>query len=175
MPIPFETKRCRIRPFEESDIEAFMSYRNNLDWMQFQGFKGKKYLEYKAALLMQPNFSEGVQLAVVGRQTGDLLGDLYLRLEKNTCWIGYTIAPQFARQGVAFEVVTQLLLQLQQAGLTLVKAGVEEQNHASIQLLKKLGFTQTDSEGSELIFQLDLQKIDPATTEKNRQPNDHMR
>ena len=156
MPIPFETQRCRIRPFEEGDIEAFMSYRNNLDWMQYQGFKGKKYLEYKAALLMQPNFNNGVQLAVVLRQTGELLGDLYLKLEKNTAWIGYTIAPQFARQGFAFEVVTQLLLELKQAGLTLVKAEVEEQNLASIALLKKLEFTQFGTVGSELIFQREL-------------------
>jgi ribosomal-protein-alanine N-acetyltransferase len=156
MQISFETERCRIRPFEENDIEAFMSYRNNLDWMQFQGFKGKKYLEYKAALLKQPNFQEGVQLAVVSRQTGELFGDLYLRLEKNTCWIGYSIAPQFARQGLAFEVVTQLLLQLQQAGLTLVKAGVEELNLASIQLLRKLEFEQIGVDGSELIFQSNL-------------------
>ena len=156
MPIPFETQRCRVRPFEEGDIEAFMAYRNNLDWMQFQGFKGKKYLEYKAALLMQPNFNNGVQLAVVLRQTGELLGDLYLKLEKNTAWIGYTIAPQFARQGFAFEVVTQLLLELKQAGLTLVKAEVEEQNLASIALLKKLEFTQFGTVGSELIFQREL-------------------
>ena len=156
MPIPFETQRCRIRPFEEGDIEAFMSYRNNLDWMQYQGFKGKKYLDYKAALLMQPNFNNGVQLAVELKQTGELIGDLYLKLEKNTAWIGYTIAPQFARQGFAFEVVSQLLLELKQAGLTLVKAGVEEQNLASIALLKKLGFMQFGTEGSELIFQREL-------------------
>lgn len=156
MLIPFETERCRVRPFEESDIEAFMSYRNNLDWMQFQGFKGKKYLEYKAALLQQPKFREGVQLAVANRQTGELLGDLYLKLEQNACWIGYTIAPQFARQGLAFEVVSKLLLQLRQAGLTLVKAGVEEQNLASIALLKKLGFTQIGIDDSELIFQREL-------------------
>ena len=156
MPIPFETQRCRIRPFEEGDIEAFMSYRNNHDWMQYQGFKGKKYLDYKAALLMQPNFNNGVQLAVELKQTGELIGDLYLKLEKNTAWIGYTIAPQFARQGFAFEVVTQLLLELKQAGLTLVKAGVEEQNLASIALLKKLEFAQFGTEGSELIFQREL-------------------
>jgi len=156
MPIPFESERCRIRPFEENDIEAFMSYRNNLDWMQFQGFKGKKYLEYKAALLKQPNFQEGVQLAVVGQQTGELIGDIYLKLEKNTCWIGYTIAPQFARQGLAFEVVSQLLLQLQLSGLTLVKAGVEEQNLASIALLKKLGFAQIGADGNERIFSISL-------------------
>ena len=156
MPIPFETERCRIRPFEESDLEAFMSYRNNLDWMQFQGFKGKKYLEYKAALLKQPNFREGVQLAVVSGQTGELFGDLYLKLEKNIAWIGYTIAPQFARQGYAFEVVTQLLLQLKQAGLALVKAGVEAQNLASIQLLKKLDFTLIGNENNEQIYQREL-------------------
>lgn len=156
MPIPFETERCRVRPFEENDIEAFVSYRNNLDWMRYQGFKGKKYLEYKAALLQKPKFKEGVQLAVVGKQTGGLIGDLYLKLEKNTGWIGYTIAPQFARQGFAFEVVTQLLLELRQAGLTQVKAGVEEQNIASIQLLRKLGFEQAGIDESELIFQLGL-------------------
>ena len=156
MPIPFETERCRIRPFEESDLEAFMSYRNNLDWMQFQGFKGKKYLEYKAALLKKPSFREGVQLAVVSGQTGELLGDLYLKLEKNTAWIGYTIAPQFARQGYTFEVVTQLLSQLKQAGLALVKAGVEEQNLASIQLLKKLNFTVIGNEGTEQIYPREL-------------------
>ena len=156
MPIPFETERCRIRPFEESDLEAFMSYRNNLDWMQFQGFKGKKYLEYKAALLKQPNFREGVQLAVVSGQTGELFGDLYLKLEKNIAWIGYTIAPQFARQGYAFEVVTQLLLQLKQAGLALAKAGVEAQNLASIQLLKKLDFTLIGNEENELIYESEL-------------------
>ena len=156
MPIPFETERCLIRPFEEKDIEAFMSYRNNMDWVQFQGFKGKKYLEYKAALLQKSKFKEGVQLAVVDKQTGELIGDLYLKLERNTGWIGYTIAPQFARQGFAFEVVTQLLLELRQAGLTQVKAGVEEQNIASIQLLQKLGFEQIGIDESELIFQREL-------------------
>lgn len=156
MPITFDTERCRIRPFEENDIEKFMSYRNNLDWMQFQGFKGKKYLEYKAALLKQPDFREGVQLAVVLKQTGALIGDLYLRLEKNDCWIGYTIAPQFARQGFAFEVVSQLLLQLKNDGLTFAKAGVEEQNAISIALLKKLQFEQIGTDGTELIFQREL-------------------
>ena len=156
MPIPFETERCRVRPFEENDIEAFVSYRNNLDWMRYQGFKGKKYLEYKAALLQKPKFKEGVQLAVVDKQTGELIGDLYLKLERNTGWIGYTIAPQFARQGFAFEVVTQLLLELRQAGLTQVRAGVEEQNIASIQLLRKLGFEQAGIDDNELIFQREL-------------------
>ena len=156
MPITFETERCRVRPFEEIDVAAFMAYRNDPDWMQYQGFKGKTYLEYKAALLQKPKFHEGVQLAVVGRETGELLGDLYLKLEQNACWIGYTIAPQFARQGLAAEVVTELLAQLKREGLALAKAGVEAQNAASIALLKKLDFVQIAVDGSELIFQREL-------------------
>ena len=156
MPITFETERCRIRPFEETDIAAFMSYRNNLDWMRFQGFKGKKYLEYKAALLGKPNFIEGIQLAVVHKQTGELIGDIYLKLEQKICWIGYTIAPQFARQGFAYEVVAQLLLQLKKDGLTQAKAGVEEKNAPSIALLKKLHFEQIGANDDELIFQRKL-------------------
>lgn len=168
MPITFETERCRIRPFEESDIPAFMLYRNNLDWMQFQGFKGKSYLEYKAALLQRPKFYEGVQLAVVNKQTGDLLGDLYLKLEKNTCWIGYTIAPQFARKGYVSEIVAELVHQLSFDGIRIFKAGVEAENIASIALLHKLGFTQTESEGNELIFQRDLLncELDAQSNEK---------
>lgn len=36
-----QTKRCIIRPFNESDINRFMDYRNDMDWMQYQGFKGR--------------------------------------------------------------------------------------------------------------------------------------
>ena len=124
--------------------------------MQFQGFKGKKYLEHKSPLLKKPDVREGVQLAVASKQSGEMLGDLYLKLEKNTCWIGYTIAPQFARQRLAFEVVTKLLMQLKREGMAFAKAGVEKENIASIALLKKLGFTQIDVDGSELIFQREL-------------------
>ena len=156
MPITFETQRCRVRPFEKTDVAVFMDYRNNLDWMQYQGFKGKSYLEYKAVLLQKPKFQNGVQLAVASRETGELIGDLYLKLEQNACWIGYTIVPQFAQQGLAFEVVTKLLMQLKREGLAFAKAGVEKENIASIALLKKLGFTQIDVDGSELIFQREL-------------------
>jgi RimJ/RimL family protein N-acetyltransferase len=131
-----------------------MAYRNNLDWMQYQGFKGKKYQEYKAALLQQPKFFEGVQLAIVLRQTGILIGDLYLKLEKNTCWIGYTIAPEFARQGFAFEVVSEAIRQLDRSGIKCVQASVEIGNTASIALLKKLGFAQTGVAENEMIFSL---------------------
>ena len=33
------SKRCVIRPFNADDIEPFMAYRNDAEWMQYQGFK----------------------------------------------------------------------------------------------------------------------------------------
>lgn len=34
------TKRCKIRRFQESDIDTFMSYQNDEQWMKYQEFKG---------------------------------------------------------------------------------------------------------------------------------------
>lgn len=31
------TRRCIIRDFKASDIDSFMEYRNNMDWMRYQG------------------------------------------------------------------------------------------------------------------------------------------
>ena len=42
----FETKRLIIRAFQEQDMDQFMEYRNNLEWMQYQGFKDKSKDEY---------------------------------------------------------------------------------------------------------------------------------
>lgn len=34
------TARCTVRQFAEHDIDDFMVYRNDMDWMRYQGFKG---------------------------------------------------------------------------------------------------------------------------------------
>ena len=36
-----QTKRLSIRKFVSGDIDSFMDYRNNVDWMRYQGFKRK--------------------------------------------------------------------------------------------------------------------------------------
>ena len=96
--------------------------------------------------------SEGIQLAVADRQTDILLGDLYLRQEKDCCWIGYTISPDYARQGYGFEAVEGLIQRLFAQGFLTVKAGALPQNTASIALLQKLGFHYLGMEQDEAIF-----------------------
>ena len=104
-----ETRRLIIRKFEAQDINAFMAYRNYEEWMRFQGFKGLSTDQYEQALLAPLNEAAGMQLAVTEKATGTLVGDLYLKALPDAYEIGYTIAPDHARQGYATEAVQALL------------------------------------------------------------------
>jgi RimJ/RimL family protein N-acetyltransferase len=151
-----DTIRCNIRPFKAEDIDAFMAYRNDMDWMKYQGFKGLTKQEYTKALLGNHSLTDGIQLAVICRQTNTLIGDLYLKQEAETCWIGYTITPLEARHGYVYEAVSAVICFLAAQGITCIKAGVTNGNDASVSLLKKLKFTFLSIEEDEQIFELNL-------------------
>ncbi len=76
----FQTERCEIRPFHERDLEPFMAYRNDLDWMRYQGFKGRTREEYACVLLSPSEVEKGAQFALTDREDR-LMGDLYVREE----------------------------------------------------------------------------------------------
>lgn len=50
-----DTVRCNIRPFIAEGIDAFIIYRNNMDWMKYQGFKGCSYTFVSKELLKRTN------------------------------------------------------------------------------------------------------------------------
>ena len=162
----FETERCLIRFFQEADLDDFMAYRNRMDWMRFQGFKGLSREAYREALFGAVNALAGYQLAVIAKADGRLVGDLYLRREGGAYWIGYTVAPRFARQGYASEAVAGLLVRLAQDGVAQARAEVEPENVASVRLLEKLGFQPAGiTEDGELLFTFALAEAgnpDPA-------------
>ena len=150
------TKRCTIRPFQESDIDEFMAYRNDMDWMKYQGFKGMGRQEYIDALVGNDSLQNGVQLAVVCSKTHTLVGDVYIKEEASVYWIGYTISRSKARQGFAYEAVSAVIDTLRTKGATCIKAGVESGNDASIALLMKLGFRYFETANEEQIFVADF-------------------
>ncbi|KRM78521.1 hypothetical protein FC84_GL000779 [Lapidilactobacillus dextrinicus DSM 20335] len=143
------TKRCQIREFRAKDLVPFMAYHNDLDWMKYQGFKGLTLAAYQQALLeANDDLIQGKQLAVVDLDDQKLIGDLYIRQEGDVFHLGYTIAPQFARQGYATEAVIALIdwLAVYQ-GARVIRAEVALGNLNSERLLIKLGFqylTTTD-------------------------------
>lgn len=148
-----QTERCVIRAFRPEDIDSFMAYRNDDQWMLYQGYKGKDRQTYERDLLEPEVFlSEGRQLAIAKLGTGQLIGDVYLKQAGDVYWIGYTIHPSYARQGYASEAVAALIKWVSQRGGAAIKAGVLPGNAASIALLEKLHFTYEGQSADELIY-----------------------
>jgi ribosomal-protein-alanine N-acetyltransferase len=148
------TDRLLIRQFEKNDIDEFMAYRNNAEWMRFQSFKGLTRSEYERALLQKRSYEDGMQLAVVSRASSTLIGDLYIKKDGGSFWIGYTITPSESRNGYAYEAVQAIIAFLRSSGANYIKAGVDSKNIASISLLKKLDFKFLEEIDDELIFTL---------------------
>lgn len=140
-----ETVRCILRSFKEKDLDSFMIYRNNNEWMKYQGFKNLTKDEYRKALLVPPNIENGVQLAIADKNTDELLGDLYLIKKENTIEIGYTINPAYARKGYITEILEAVLIKLKECfpGYKII-AEIEKDNFPSRNLLLKLGFVYDD-------------------------------
>ena len=143
-----------IRPFEESDIDEFMTYRNDMAWMTYQGFKGLDKNEYRNALLGDSSVNDGIQLAVVCNKTNVLIGDLYIKKEDSVYWIGYAVKPSKARQGYAYEMTLALINALRKKGAMCIKASVDSGNSASIALLEKLNFQHSETHHDEMTYEL---------------------
>ena len=136
-----ETERCILRCFEEKDLDSFMAYRNNEDWMKYQSFKNLTKDEYRKALLVPLDVENGIQLAIAHKATDDLLGDLYLIKKDNTITIGYSINPIYSRKGYISEVLKTLLAKLKVCYTNCeIIAMTEKENIPSKNLLLKLGF-----------------------------------
>lgn len=136
-----ETARCKLRSFEEKDLDLFMDYRNNEEWMKYQSFKNLTKDEYMRVLLVPLDIGNGVQLAIANKDTDKLLGDIYLERKENTISIGYTIHPNYSKNGYITEVLKALLPRLQKEYSDCkILATTEKENIPSKNLLIKLGF-----------------------------------
>ncbi len=151
-PVSFETPRLTVRRFRETDLDAFAAYRNDPEWMRWQGFKGLDKAAYRAALLGAHSLADGLQLAVVRREDGVLLGDLYLKREEDALTLGYTVAPAYARNGYASEAVSGALAWARANGFRVARAAVTPGNAPSAALLNKLRFVGAgrDEEGDDV-------------------------
>lgn len=136
-----ETDRCILRCFEEKDLDSFMTYRNNEEWMKYQSFKNLTKEEYRKALLVPFNVEKGTQIAIAHKTTDSLLGDLYLVKKEKTITIGYSINPIYSRKGYISEVLKALLSKLKTCYSDCkIVAMTEKENIPSKNLLLKLGF-----------------------------------
>ncbi len=152
------TDRCAIRAFIEKDLDTFISYRNNDEWMIYQDFKGHTKDEYRDMIIVDKvDIFEGVQLAITQKMTDELLGDLYVKANKNTVHLGYTIHPVHARQGYIYEAIIGIIPYLRNKGITQMIASAHNENIASLNLLSKIGFDYIGiADNGDKEFRLDL-------------------
>lgn len=89
---------------------------------------------------------EWVQYGIESKETGKLIGDCAIKLDKNDTRlveIGITISPNEQQKGFAKETLTAILdFLFKIEGFHRVTETVDAENIASIQLLKSMGFMQ---------------------------------
>jgi RimJ/RimL family protein N-acetyltransferase len=112
------SQRLLIRNFRESDLESFLAYRNVPEVAQYQGWEVPYPREHAIKMIDQmkdmqaPKAGHWLQLAIELKETGQMIGDLGLRVnaeDARQAVIGFTIAPEHWRKGYAVEAITTLL------------------------------------------------------------------
>jgi RimJ/RimL family protein N-acetyltransferase len=135
-----------LRPLAEEDAETLFSYRSKPEVTEFQLWKPEditdavrfiKKTRFHTELINQ----QWNQFAVCLQVNNEMIGDIGLLLKDHEAEIGFTMAPHFQRQGLAFEAVTNLIKYLFQNHIvTTIVAYTDPKNTPSIALLKKMGF-----------------------------------
>lgn len=150
-----KTKRLRITEITLEMIPSFMSYHNDMKWMMYQGLKGLTEQEYQGRLLNTTDWFEGKQLAVLENEQKKLIGDIYLKFNSlNSCTIGYTIHPDYARKGFTKEALLGLFDWLKDQDVKEIHAFVLKDNNPSIKLLERLSFILISEEDEEKEYKL---------------------
>lgn len=148
MTFHLETERLVLRQFRESDLETFLSYRNDPEVAKYQGWnvpypreKGIEFVQKMAVAV--PGQSKWLQIAVELKSTHEMIGDVAFsikREDERQAMIGYSLARPYWGNGYAYEAISCLLAYLfDQLDLHRVIAECDEENVPSWRLLEKLG------------------------------------
>ena len=143
-----ETPNLRLRHFTDTDLKAFMAYRNDPDVARYQSWESISYSEARTFIeeqeAAQPGVpGQGFQIAIELKETNVLIGDCFFlinELDNRQAEIGFTLSRAYQGQGFATEAVSCLL---NYAFLTFdlhrIIAITDCENEASVALLERLG------------------------------------
>ena len=148
MGFPLLTGRLVLRRFQESDLEAFLTYRNDPDVARYQSWTSYSREEGEAFLARQRVLEPGTpgewtQIALERREAPGLIGDCALKVQGDDprqAEIGFSLAPAWQGRGYGAEAVAALLDHLfGTLGLHRVIAVTDAENAASAALLERAG------------------------------------
>ena len=144
------TARLYLRNLCPADADILFDYRNDSRCNQYQRYEdtSKTYLQKFVRDYSKSSFlsrEEEPHYAIVRNADDKVAGDLsmFFSEEDNCFTIGITIAPLFQRQGYAYELLREVITQLQNQYPSVdIVALIEKDNAKSISLFKKLAFIE---------------------------------
>lgn len=145
-----QSERLILRNFVESDLEPFLSYRNDPMVAKYQGWgipysrdKGQAFI---LSMLGKVDLKQDswIQFAVALKDSNQLVGDLGCYIKKDDerqARIGFTLDSKYWRKGYITEIIPHLLDYLfEEMNIHRVAADCDVENIASQRTLEKLGF-----------------------------------
>jgi RimJ/RimL family protein N-acetyltransferase len=148
--LPLLTERLELRDFREEDVDAVHGWASDPEVVRFMSW-GPNTRELTREFL-QRKFAERTgdprrtwDLAVVRRDTGQVIGSVGLRLDatREQAALGYCYDQEAWGQGFATEAAMEILrFGFEDLGLHRIHASADTRNGGSIRVLDKIGMRQ---------------------------------
>lgn len=144
------TSRLHLRNLCSADINTMYDYRNDRKCNLYQRYEDasmeylQKFVQYYSHSTFLSKEKEQ-HYAIACNTTCELVGDISVfYMEEDNCFtLGITIAPLFQRQGYAYELLKEIVAQLQNHYPSVdIVALIEKDNEQSISLFQKLNFIE---------------------------------
>ena len=156
--LPIDFAAGRLRRLVPDDLHAFQAYRAMPELGLYQGWSPMSdaaALSFITEMQLAAMFCNGawIQLAIAEVVSDQLIGDIGLFLADDglTGEVGFTLQPAFQGRGIAtLAVKNALQLFFANTKAKQVLAVTDALNVASINLLQRLGFSQTETR--EVVF-----------------------
>ena len=149
MPLPFQTVRLQLRPFQDDDLEPFLAYRSDPLVERYQGWEApyprEKAFAFVEAMKNKQLGRQGdwYQIMVTLKPNRQVIGDVAFRILAEDILqaeIAFTFVRSFWGQGYATEAAGRLLDYLfGELHLHRVRAICDVENLASAHVLERLG------------------------------------
>ena len=140
-----ETDRLLLRNVITDDVDIMFDYRNNEICSRYQRGQTKTYNGIKDLVQRRKEDKISTEspfmLAVVLKDTKEMIGEIVVMPNENTFSIGYTFSYKHHRQGYAFESLSVLIdfLHKKYVDWEFISF-TDPKNEASMGLLIKLGY-----------------------------------
>lgn len=144
---PLLTERLVLRRSVPEDAEVISAYRSDPEVHRYQGWQRTDPESVRAEIEKMARRAPGepgwVQLSVVLRETGELIGDVGLCAvegEPGVVKVGYTIAPAHQGRGYGTEAMRALVgYAFDVLGAEVIRAYADAENVASQRVAEKVG------------------------------------